>query len=106
VGLLARSNEFTSLDPNRSCIVGGDFNDWRGLLSPMFVELMAFQCATGYEYGSHQPLRTYPSFSPTGSLDKVFYRGGIRATNARVCRLRVSRVASDHLPVIVDLELL
>jgi endonuclease/exonuclease/phosphatase family metal-dependent hydrolase len=105
VGLLARSNEFTSLDPNRSCIVGGDFNDWRGLLSPMFVELMAFQCATGYEYGSHQPLRTYPSFSPTGSLDKVFYRGGIRAANARVCRLRVSRVASDHLPVIVDLEL-
>lgn len=104
IGLLVRSGEFTSLDPARPCIVGGDFNDWRGLLPPMFVEVLGFDCATGHEYSSHRPLRTYPSFSPTGSLDKVFCRS-LHVGNARVCRLNVSRVASDHLPVIVDVEM-
>ena len=47
-------------------------------------------------------VRTYPSFSPRGGLDRIYHRGPFRQIAARSCRLRASRVASDHLPIIVD----
>ena len=50
-------------------------------------------------------LRTYPFFSPRGGLDRIYYRGPMRAFNAHTCRLRLSKVASDHLPVIADFDL-
>ncbi len=105
VGLLVRSGEFASLDQSHACLVGGDFNDWRGQLPPIFVEGLGFQCATLRSDGYSRPLRTYPSFSPTGGLDKIFFRGRVHLIEASTCRLHVSRVASDHLPVIVDFEL-
>jgi endonuclease/exonuclease/phosphatase family metal-dependent hydrolase len=38
-------------------------------------------------------------------LDRIYFRGRLRLLSARRCRLRVSRVASDHLPVVADFEL-
>ncbi len=105
LGCLARAPEFAALDPAEPCIVGGDFNDWRGLLPEILTEILGFRCATGHKGGADQAIRTYPAFSPTGSLDRIFHRGGLRLLAARRCRLPVSRVASDHLPVIVDFEL-
>ncbi len=102
VGHLVRSQEFRGLDDNEPCVIGGDFNDWRGQLAPIFVEVLGFRSATRLMRNS---IRTYPSFSPTGSLDRIFYRGGIRCLSSAGCRLNVSRVASDHLPVIADFEL-
>jgi len=105
VGTLVRSQEFSSLDPRLSCIVGGDFNDWRSILHPIFTEILGFHSATQHDYGYNGAIRTYPSFSPQGGLDKIYYRGGMKSLGARRCRLGVSRVASDHLPIIVDFEL-
>jgi endonuclease/exonuclease/phosphatase family metal-dependent hydrolase len=105
VGLLVRSEEFDGCQPQRHCIVGGDFNDWRSLLHPIFTEILGFGCATQRGCGYAVGIRTYPSFSPRGGLDRIYYRGPIDMVGARSCRLGVSRVASDHLPVIVDLEL-
>ncbi len=106
VGTLVRSSEFDSLDPEASCIVGGDFNDWRSILHPIFCEILRFHSATQHDYGYNGAIRTYPSFSPQGGLDKLYSRGGIRMVGqARRCRLRVSKVASDHLPIIADFEL-
>jgi len=103
VGILARSHEFKRLAPDAPCIVGGDFNDWRLLLHPVFVDILEFGCAT-QRPGRYTPsLRTYPSFSPSGSLDRFYYRG-LSASPARTCRLAVSKVASDHLAVIADFE--
>lgn len=101
---LVRSEEFTRLDPRSTCLVGGDFNDWRSQLHPVFTDGLGFRCATRRN-SSNGSIRTYPAFSPTGGLDKLFYRGGLRLIAARRCRLGVSRVASDHLPVIADFEL-
>lgn len=106
VGLLVRSSEFAGLDTQRTCLVGGDFNDWRALLHPIFTEILSFDCATQTRHIYDGAMRTYPSFSPRGGLDKIYYRGSIRMHAARTCRLRASRVASDHLPVIADFELL
>jgi endonuclease/exonuclease/phosphatase family metal-dependent hydrolase len=105
IGLLVRSKEFSDLDPHQASFVGGDFNDWRSLLHPIFTEILGFGCVTHKNYSYAGGLRSYPSFSPRGGLDRIYHRGPIRALTARTCRLRLSKVASDHLPVIVDFEL-
>ncbi len=105
VGLLARSSEFEGLDARQSCLIGGDFNDWRSLLHPIFTEIWRFDCATQRDPEEDKALRTYPSFSPRGGLDRIYHRGSLRALSASTCRLAVSKVASDHLPVIADYEL-
>ena len=103
VAALAHAREFSTLDPQRPCVLAGDFNDWRNLLRAAFVSVLGMRCATERAPDGRRCLRTYPSFSPTGGLDRVYVRGPLRVLAARTCRLRASRVASDHLPVIVDL---
>lgn len=105
IGRLVRSREFSDLDPQQPSIVGGDFNDWRSLLHPIFTEILRFESVTHRGTSYAATLRTYPSFSPRGGLDRIYYRGPMRAFNAHTCRLRLSRVASDHLPVIADFDL-
>lgn len=108
VGMLARSDELVELDGDHLCLIGGDFNDWRSRLRLAFTEILDFRCATESDHtaAASRPrsLRTYPSPSPRGGLDRIYYRGPLRHLDARTCRLNVSRVASDHLPVIVDFE--
>lgn len=105
IGHLVRSREFVDLDPDQPSVVGGDFNDWRSLLHPIFTEILRFGSATHKGDSYNGVLRTYPSFSPRGGLDRLYYRGPIRAVTAHACRLRLSKVASDHLPVIADFDL-
>jgi endonuclease/exonuclease/phosphatase family metal-dependent hydrolase len=105
VALLARSRELASLAPDVACLVGGDFNDWRSRLSPLFTEGLKFRSATDRSSGGGRPLHTYPAFFPRGPLDRIYYRGPLRLLSARRCRLRLSRVASDHLPVVADFEI-
>jgi endonuclease/exonuclease/phosphatase family metal-dependent hydrolase len=49
-------------------------------------------------------MKTYPSFSPRGALDRFYYRD-LELLRARRCRLALSKVASDHLPIVADLRL-
>jgi endonuclease/exonuclease/phosphatase family metal-dependent hydrolase len=105
VGILSRSPEFAAVDHGAPCLVGGDFNDWLAQLHPIFLEIFAFKSATRHRFGYQAAIRTYPSFSPTGALDKIYYRGPMRLLGARSCRLRLSRVASDHLPIVAEFEL-
>lgn len=105
IGLLVRSNELADLDPGEPCIVGGDFNDWRSLLRPIFTEVLGFRNATDLKGRYNAVMSTYPSFSPQGGLDRVYYRGGLHLENARTCRLQLTKVASDHRPVICDFRL-
>ncbi|MCP3980849.1 MAG: endonuclease [bacterium] len=104
IGLLVRSGEFSSLDPDLACLVGGDFNDWRSLLHPIFTEILDFRCATQRRHTYNGTIKTYPSFSPRGGLDRIYFRGPLRLLGARGCRLGISKVASDHLPIIVDFD--
>jgi endonuclease/exonuclease/phosphatase family metal-dependent hydrolase len=101
--ILARSGEMTALSPEAACVVGGDFNDWRSLLVPFITEGMNFRSATDSSTG--RPLLTYPSFFPRGPLDRIFYRGPVHLVSASRCRLRLSRLASDHLPIVADFEI-
>lgn len=107
-GILAHSKEFASLDIKTPCLTGGDFNDWRSLLRAFYIEGHDFQCATDKNNTSGLPkaIRTYPSFAPRGGLDRIYYRGGIKLISVKRCRYKVSKIASDHLPIIADFELL
>ena len=70
------------------------------------LAIVASGCATDRgETSSPRSLPTYPSPSPQGGLDKLFYRGGLRLSRVHVCRLAVCRVASDHLPLLAEFEL-
>jgi endonuclease/exonuclease/phosphatase family metal-dependent hydrolase len=102
LGVLLRSKEMRRVTAATPCVVGGDFNDWRSLLRrPML--------GAGFDSATERPrgpaVRTYPAFSPQGGLDRIYYRGALRLVAARRCRLNLSRVASDHLPVLADFEL-
>jgi endonuclease/exonuclease/phosphatase family metal-dependent hydrolase len=105
VALLARSRELASLAPDVACLVGGDFNDWRSRLVPQFTEWLKFRSATDRPMGRERTLATYPAFFPRAPLDRIYYRGPLRLVAARRSRVRLSRVASDHLPVVVDFEI-
>lgn len=106
-GTLLRSSEFTNIDQQSACIVGGDFNDWLSRLRALYVEGMSLSCATDRETRVRtRPIKTYPSFSPRGGLDRIYYRGKLRFISAHVSRVQAARVASDHLPVFADFELI
>ena len=105
LGVLLRAREFASLPFEVPCVVGGDFNDWRSLLRPFFVDMLAFRSATGGDGRRDRAIKTFPSFFPQGSLDRIYFRGPLRLVAGRRCRMALSRVASDHLPVVADFEL-
>ncbi len=101
-GLLLASREFADLPHRVPCLVVGDFNDWRSLLRPVFTDLLGFRCATDRGRRLGRALPTYPSFFPRGGLDRIYFRGSMQLVGARACRMKLARVASDHLPIIGD----
>ena len=46
--------------------------------------------------------RSFPAYLPMASLDKVYVRGPITIESAHAVRTKLTRRASDHLPVVVD----
>ena len=105
IAALVRSVEFRELSADRPCVLAGDFNDWRALLHPIVTDVLDFRCATEHAARRGRPIRTCPAVSPRGALDRIYFRGPLRVLSSRSCRLRVSKLASDHLPVIADFEL-
>jgi endonuclease/exonuclease/phosphatase family metal-dependent hydrolase len=85
----------------RPRIVVGDFNEWtRGLASRLMAE--AFEAAK-----PKTPLRqgrTYPGILPVLRLDHFYYDKHLALHSFRVHRSRSALVASDHLPLVGELE--
>lgn len=55
--------------------------------------------------GLGRPKPTFPAGFPVLRIDHVFTRGPVAVRRVEVIRNEVTRVASDHLPLVVDLEL-
>jgi len=79
-------------------ILGGDYNDVWGTLGKRLLEPEGFFSASGQ-------CRTFPAYMPMRPLDRVYVRGAIKLHHRFASRLAVARKASDHLPMIVDLEI-
>jgi endonuclease/exonuclease/phosphatase family metal-dependent hydrolase len=82
-------------------LIVGDFNDWRNRLGRGPFAKHDFKPATG----SSSLFRSFPAFLPLLSLDKAFYRGALAVQEARIHRTPLARLASDHLPLVIDFNL-
>lgn len=91
------SQPFRGLDQRTPILVAGDFNDVWGTLGRKLLEPAGFT-------GMSRPIRTFPAWGPVRALDALYVRGSIRMTRVHASRLMIARYASDHLPLIADLE--
>jgi endonuclease/exonuclease/phosphatase family metal-dependent hydrolase len=82
-------------------LIVGDCNDWRNRLARGAFSDHAFEQLTG----TTRHFRSFPAFLPLLSLDKAFHRGGIILREVQVCREPMARLASDHLPLVIDFHL-
>lgn len=82
-------------------VIAGDFNDWRNTLAERSLASHGFQQVTS----PPSDFRSFPSWLPVGGLDKIFFRGKVVFNRARVIRTSLARIASDHLPIVVDFSL-
>ncbi len=82
-------------------LIVGDYNDWRNTLGR--GEFAAHE----FEHVTHpiSRFRTFPAWLPLGSLDKAYIRGGIHIRHTRIVHTASARVASDHLPLVIDFHL-
>ncbi len=82
-------------------LIVGDFNDWRNTLghgqlhSQEFVQITAPPAR----------YRTFPATLPVMSLDKVFHNEAIIVESVKIPKTRLTRQASDHLPVVVNFHI-
>lgn len=102
--ILAQSEEFISLGVNTNSILAGDFNDWRSLLRKFYVNGIGCNCATDVltQSSKKKAIKTFPSFSPIGALDRIYYRGKLEVEAVNRSNLKLAKFASDHLPVFAD----
>ncbi len=82
-------------------LIVGDFNDWRNTLARGPFAEHAFEQATG----PASRFRSFPAFLSVLALDKAFHRGGVVVRHAHVLRTKLTRRASDHLPLLIDFHL-
>lgn len=54
--------------------------------------------------GGGRPTPTFPGRFPLMCLDHAFLRGGLRVAGTRVVDTPLARLASDHLPLVIDVE--
>jgi endonuclease/exonuclease/phosphatase family metal-dependent hydrolase len=89
------------LDDGLPVLLAGDTNDWRGRLAKGPLAAHGFRELTT----PSGRFRTFPAWLPTGALDKCFARGPIHAHRVKRVISRQARIASDHLPLVVDFEI-
>jgi len=102
---LLATADIRHLASHAPCVIAGDTNDWQGELKRKFFVPAGFSCATNRRAGSRWAIKTFPSVAPNIGLDKIFYRGAIELVHAQRSRLKLARLASDHLPVLADFDL-
>ena len=75
----------------------GDFNEW------FFAD--RFLRRVDRHFSKHVVRRTFPSRFPILPLDRIWISAGLQRTETRVHRRWPARVASDHLPLYVEVGL-
>jgi endonuclease/exonuclease/phosphatase family metal-dependent hydrolase len=85
-------------------VVCGDFN------TPARSRIYRRLCRTLRDaqanLDGHRPARTYPTHCPLGRIDHVFLGRGLEVVAVEVPATRLALVASDHLPVLVEVRIL
>ncbi|MBM3484570.1 MAG: hypothetical protein FJX66_14880 [Alphaproteobacteria bacterium] len=91
------------LPPAHPVVIAGDWNEWGRRLVQGALHEARFHLARL----DHHPVRgeaTWPSQRPLVCLDRVLYRDPVRVHHVQCVLDAATRTASDHLPVMVQLE--
>ncbi len=86
--------------PDAPLLVAGDFNDWGEKLDGPMREIDLQRASAGPERAQ----RTFPSSVPLFAMDRVYTRG-MACVSASVPRNSGWSRMSDHLPLVVELQL-
>ena len=97
LGTFLDSHPFHGLHHDTPVIVGGDLNDVWGNLGRL-LEPSGF-------VGTARPPRTFPAWGPLRALDSVYVRGRLRLLHLARGETELCRRASDHRPLIADVEM-
>jgi len=89
---------FAHIHHDTPIVVGGDFNDVWASLGQRFLEPAGFVRACKL-----QP--TFPAALPFRPLDGLWIRGSLSVVASHVVRTSLAKSASDHLPILAELEL-
>ncbi|HEX3774527.1 MAG TPA: endonuclease/exonuclease/phosphatase family protein [Polyangiaceae bacterium] len=92
------SHPFAHLQRRTPVVLGGDLNDVWGSLGLRYLEPAGFGRAGTL-------INTFPAALPMRPLDGVFVRGDLRSRHTSVPRTKLAKQASDHLPLVADLDL-
>lgn len=77
-------------------ILAGDINEWR----PAARTLRALQHA----FGASPAPRSYPARAPVFALDRIYVGPRRLLTDVRAVRSMPARIASDHLPLLGEID--
>lgn len=78
-------------------VLAGDINEWRPR-SAVFRELASI-------FETRSSARTFPANAPVLALDRILVTPETVVTRVRAEKSRVARRASDHLPLVCDLDI-
>lgn len=92
------SEPFKGLHQRTPIVLAGDLNDLWGTLGPRFLLPDGFRRAGALT-------RTFPAWMPIRPLDGIFVRGDLRVRRCSAPTDPVARRASDHLPLLAELDL-
>jgi len=95
-------NYISKLPPGNHSVLGGDFNDWRQLVSKGLAKRVGLHEAHLSHTKKHAT--TFPARFPVLKLDRIYYKG-MTIKQARVLRGRPWMYLSDHLPLLAEFEL-
>jgi endonuclease/exonuclease/phosphatase family metal-dependent hydrolase len=100
---LLASRPVSRFGPRSRVVIAGDLNDWAGALGRRRGALRAAGYAPAWGH-HHGPRRTFPAWAPVAALDRVFVGGPLACVHVHRSGHTLARRASDHLPVIADLD--
>lgn len=92
------SHPFAHMHARTPVIVAGDFNDVYGTLGSRLLVPAGFRAMPAAP-------NTFPAYAPLRPLDAMFVRGDVQIRGVQRGEIAMARRASDHLPLVVDLEL-
>src|SRR5690606_11399694 len=92
------SHPFQGLHERTPIVLAGDLNDVWGTLGPRYLYPAGFRRAGELS-------NTFPAWMPVRPLDGVFVRGDLRARACNCPKLEIAKSASDHLPLVAELDL-
>lgn len=84
-------------------VVCGDFNTLP--ISAVYRRFRKFLKDAQLSVSGRKPSGTYPSRFPVARIDHIFTGSGVEVMDTRVPRTKLTCLASDHLPLIAEIEI-